>query len=179
MSKHENHQKSPKSWFFPIFSSKVAFLAMMCVKVCLHMFLLQINQINKVKHSESVSWKQKTRFVCNFHWKSVFRWTQRSITQRRVITLGPIFKKMVLNWAQGLKEKSHEVSEWKNNNQLRYNKKCRGRAGSFRVKRSNLLSHNYGFWNMLTENRLLKFRLYLFSEPFFFVAYWSAVTGRD
>ena len=36
---------------------------MMCVKVCLHMFLLQINQINKIKHSESVSWKQKTRFV--------------------------------------------------------------------------------------------------------------------
>ena len=28
------------------------------------MFLLQINQINKIKHSESVSWKQKTRFVC-------------------------------------------------------------------------------------------------------------------
>ena len=35
------------------------FQAMMCVKVCLHMFLLQINQINKIKHSESVSWKQK------------------------------------------------------------------------------------------------------------------------
>ena len=33
---------------------------MMCVKVCLHMFLLQINQINKIEHSESVSWKQKT-----------------------------------------------------------------------------------------------------------------------
>ena len=32
---------------------------MMCVKVCLHMFLLQINQINKIKHSESVSWKKK------------------------------------------------------------------------------------------------------------------------
>ena len=57
---------------------------------------------------------------------SVFRWTQRSITQRRVITLGPIFKKMVLNWAQGLKKKSHEVSARKNNNRLRYNKKCRG-----------------------------------------------------
>ena len=24
---------------------------MMCVKVCLHMFLLQINQINKIEHS--------------------------------------------------------------------------------------------------------------------------------
>ena len=32
---------------------------MMCVKVCLHMFLLQINQINKIKHTESVSWKKK------------------------------------------------------------------------------------------------------------------------
>ena len=36
---------------------------------------------------------------------SVFRWTQRSITQRHAITLGPIFKKMVLNRAQGLKKK--------------------------------------------------------------------------
>ena len=41
------------------FKQKLHFLAMMCVKVCLHMFLLQINQINKIKHSESVSWKQK------------------------------------------------------------------------------------------------------------------------
>ena len=40
------------------FKQKLHFLAMMCVKVCLHMFLLQINQINKIKHSESVSWKQ-------------------------------------------------------------------------------------------------------------------------
>ena len=46
--------------------------------------------------------------------------------QRRVITLGPIFKKMVLNQAQGLKKKSHEVSVRKDNNQLRYNKKCWG-----------------------------------------------------
>ena len=30
------------------------------------------------------------------------------------------------NGAQGLKEKSHEVSARKNNNRLRYNKKCRG-----------------------------------------------------
>ena len=83
--------------FHYFFKQKLHFLAMMCVKVCLHMFLLQINQINKIKHSERVSWKQKTRFVRNFHWKSVFgqffRWTQRSITQRRVIPLGPIFKK--------------------------------------------------------------------------------------
>ena len=60
-----------------------------------------------------------------------FRCTQRAITQRRVITLGPIFIKMVLNRAQGLKEKSQEVSARKNNNRQRYNKKCR-RGGGFR-----------------------------------------------
>ena len=58
--------------FSLLFQAKLIFVAMMCVIVCLHIFLLQINQINKIKHSESVSWKQKTRFVCNFHWKSVF-----------------------------------------------------------------------------------------------------------
>ena len=84
--------------------------------------------------------RQKTRFVCNFNRKSVFRCTQRAITQRRIITLGPIFIKMVLNRAQGLKEKSQEVSAQKNNNPQRYNKKCRMGAdsapppGSFRVK---------------------------------------------
>ena len=118
--KHENHQKSPKSWFFAIFSSKSCiFLAMMCVKVCLHMFLLQINQINKIKIVEVYperQKRQKTRLVCNFNGKSVFRCTQRAITQRRVITLGPIFIKMVLNQAQGLKKKSQEVSARKNNN---------------------------------------------------------------
>ena len=75
--------------------------------------------------------RQKTRFVCDFKGKSVFRCTQRAITQRRVITLGPIFIEMVLNRAQGLKEKSQEVSERKNNNRQRYNKKCR-RGGGFR-----------------------------------------------
>ena len=69
-----------------------------------------------------------------------FRCTQRAITKRRVITLGPIFIKMVLNRAQGLKEKSQEVSARKNNNRQRYNKKCRRggggfRPGSFRVKK--------------------------------------------
>ena len=59
-----------------------------------------------------------------------FRCTQRAITQRRVITLGPIFIKMILNRAQGLKEKSQEVSARKNNNQQRYNKKCRRGADS-------------------------------------------------
>ena len=40
--------------------------------------------------------------MCNFNGESVFRCTQRAITQHRVITLGPIFIKMVLNQAQGL-----------------------------------------------------------------------------
>ena len=64
--------------------------------------------------------RQKTRFVCNFNGKSVFRCTQRAITQRRVISLGLIFIKMDLNQAQGLKEKSQEVSAQKNNNRQRY-----------------------------------------------------------
>ena len=57
------------------FKQKLHFLAMMCVKVCLHMFLLQINQINKIKHSGSVSWKtKKTRnTICvKFQWKISF-----------------------------------------------------------------------------------------------------------
>ena len=47
--------------FHYFFKQKLHFLAMMCVKVCLHMFLLQINQINKIKHNESnesVSWNK-------------------------------------------------------------------------------------------------------------------------
>ena len=128
--KHENHQKSPKSWFFAIFSSKnLHFLAMMCVKVCLRMFLLQINQINKITHSGSVSRKTKkteNHDLCVISMENqFFRCTQRAITQHRVITLGPIFIKMVLNRAQGLKKKSQEVSARTNNNRQRYNKKCR------------------------------------------------------
>ena len=61
----------------------------------------------------------------------VLKKVQTYLVWRRVITPGPIFKKMVLNRAQGLKEKSHEVSARKNNNRLRYNKKCRG-GGGFR-----------------------------------------------
>ena len=57
--------------------------------------------------------RQKTRFVCNFNGKSVFRCTQCAITQRRVITLGPIFIEMVLDRAQGLKNESIEVSAQK------------------------------------------------------------------
>ena len=122
-------RKSPKiaqimvlSFFF---KQKLHFLAMMCVKVCLHMFLLQINQINKIKIVEVYperQKRQKTQFACNFNGKSVFRCTQRAIKQRHVITLGP---KIVLNQAQGLKEKSQEVSARRNNNRQRYNKKCR------------------------------------------------------
>ena len=118
----KNRQNHGFSLFF---QAKVAFFGNdVCQSMLTH--VLTPNKPNKIKHSESVSWKQKTRFVCNFHWNSVFRWTKRSITQRRVTTLGPIFKKMVLNRAQGLKEKSHEVSTRKNNNRLRYNKKCWG-----------------------------------------------------
>ena len=56
----KNRQNHGFSLFFSLFFQvKLHFLAMMCVKVCLHMFLFQINQINKIKHSESVSWKKK------------------------------------------------------------------------------------------------------------------------
>ena len=139
MSKTRKSPKIAKIMVFRyFFKQKLHFLAMMCVKVCLHMFLLQINQINKIKHSESVSWNkkkiQKTRFVCNFQWKSVhlvsFSLDPALYYATPRHNPDPIFKKMVLNWAQGLKKKSHEVSARKNNNRLRYNKKCRGGADS-------------------------------------------------
>ena len=146
MSKTRKSPRIAKIMVFRyFFKQKLHFLAMMCVKVCLHMFLLQINQINKIKHSEVYperQKRQKTWFVCNFNGKSVFRCTQRAITQRCVITLGLIFIKMVLNRAQGLKKKSQEVSARKNNNWQRYNKKCRRARfcppGSFRVKANNI-----------------------------------------
>ena len=60
MSKTRKSPKIAKIMVFRyFFKQKLHFLAMMCVKVCLHMFLLQINQINKIKHSESVSWNKK------------------------------------------------------------------------------------------------------------------------
>ena len=108
---------------------------MMCVKVCLHMFLLQINQINKIKHSESVSWKQKNKktktkkkhdlcvisienqFLVSFSLDPALYYATPRHNPKSIFFL------MVLNRAQGLKEKSHEVSVRKNNNQLRYNKK--------------------------------------------------------
>ena len=75
--RHAKTRKSPNiaknrqnHGFSLFFQAKVAFFGN---DVCQSMLTnLQINQINKIKHSESVSWKQKTRFVCNFHWKSVF-----------------------------------------------------------------------------------------------------------
>ena len=48
--------------------------------------------------------------MCNFNGKSSFSLTQRAITQRGVITLGPIFTKMVLNQVQGSRRNSQEVS---------------------------------------------------------------------
>ena len=136
MSKTRKSPKIAKIMVFRyFFKQKLHFLAMMCVKVCLHMFLLQINQINKIKHSGSVFWKTKKHDLCVISMENqFFRCTQRAITQRCVITLGPIFIKMVLNWAQGLKKKSQEVSTRKNNNRQRYNKKCR-RGGGFRPPR--------------------------------------------
>ena len=80
-----------------------------------------------------------------------FRCTQRAITQRRVITLGPIFIKMVLNRAQGLKEKSQEVSARKNNNRQRYNKKCR-RGGADSAPPALLgLKHRISKCSMMSE----------------------------
>ena len=86
-----------------------------------------------------------------------FRCTQRAITQHRVITLGPIFIKMVLNRAQGLKEKSQEVSARKNNNRQRYNKKCR-RGGGFRPPPALLglkTEYSKDYWRAFRQDRKL------------------------
>ena len=124
----KNHQNRRFSHFF---QQKLHYLAMMCVRECLHTFLLQINQMSETKHSGSTQKRQKHDFICNFNGKSSFSLTQLAITWRGVITLGPIFTKMVLNRAQGSKEKSQEVSVRQNVNQRRYNKKFR-RGGGFR-----------------------------------------------
>ncbi len=88
------------------FKQKLHFLAMMCVKECLHTFVLQINQINKIKHTgRLVHKKTKTRLMRNFNRKSSFSLTQLTITRRSVITLHPILTQMVLNRAQGSKKK--------------------------------------------------------------------------
>ena len=70
--------------------------------------------------------KDKKHDLCVISMEIKFFVTQRAITRRSVITLGPIFTKMVLNRAQGSKEESQEVSVQKNVNQRRYNQKCRG-----------------------------------------------------
>ena len=60
MSKTRKSPKIAKIMVFRyFFKQKLHFLAMTFIKVCLHMFLLQINQMNKIKHSGSVSWKTK------------------------------------------------------------------------------------------------------------------------
>ena len=119
---------------------------MMCVKVCLHMFLLQINQINEIKHSESVCWNKKkykkhdlcvisieNQFLVSFSLNPALYYATLRHNPRSD------FLKNGLKLSARLEGKSHEVSAWKNNNRLRYNKKCRGGAdsaplpGSFRV----------------------------------------------
>ena len=84
--------------------------------------------------------RQKTRFVCIFNGKvSFFRCTQRAITERRVITLSPIFyKKWSYIERKAWRKKCQEVSARKNNNRQRYNKNVEGGRfrpppGSFRV----------------------------------------------
>ena len=80
------------------------------------MFLLQINQIDKIKHSESVSWKKKKKhdlcvisienqFLVSFSLDPALYYATPRHNPR-----SDLKKKMVLNRAQGLKEKSHEVS---------------------------------------------------------------------
>ena len=61
MSKTRKSPKIAKVMVFRyFFKQKLLFFSNdVCVKVCLHMFLLQINQVNKIKHSGSVSWKTK------------------------------------------------------------------------------------------------------------------------
>ena len=90
-----------------------------------------------------------------------FRCTQRAISQRRVITLGPIFYKNGLKSSARLEEKSQEVSARKNNNRQRYNKKCR-RGGRIPppallgliINRFNM--HLNFVWNLWILKELLK-----------------------
>ena len=57
---------------------------------------------------------EKPKFLCKTNGKMDFLGARRAITQCRVITVRPIFFKMVLNRAQSLNEKSHEISARKN-----------------------------------------------------------------
>ena len=110
--------------------------------------------------------RQKKNDLCVISMENqFFHCTQRASTQRRVITLGPIFIKMVLNWAQGLKEKSQEVSARKNNNRQRYNKKMSKGGGfcpppfSFRVKgMRSLLICSPGQWGQCKKQITKRFK---------------------
>ena len=72
-----------------------------------HVLAPKINQINKIKHSPSVSLKTKktknTICKCNFNGKSVFRCTLSAITQRRVINPNSDFDKSGLKLSARLK----------------------------------------------------------------------------
>ena len=81
MSKKQTNKQTRKSLKIAqivLFQIKSNFLGK-CVKECLHTFLLQINQINKIKHNGSAQKRQKrqkrqkTRFMCNFNENQVFR----------------------------------------------------------------------------------------------------------
>ena len=118
-------------YFFAIFSSKVAFFGNdVCQSMLTHVLTPKINQINTIKHSESVSREQKTRFVCNFHWKSVFDQFFVGLAlyyaMLRHNTRSDLKKKMVLNWAQGLKKKSWSFSAKKITTGWDITKKCWG-----------------------------------------------------
>ena len=66
MSKTRKSPKIAKIMVFRyFFKQKLHFLAVMCVKVCLHMFLLQINKINNIVKVYPEN--KITRFVCNCH----------------------------------------------------------------------------------------------------------------
>ena len=97
------------------FKQKLHCLAMMCVKECLHTFLLQINQINKIKHSGNAQKRQKTRLMCfmciNFNGKLIEFFVDPArycATQRH--DANSDFYKNGLKSSSRLKKKSQEVS---------------------------------------------------------------------
>ena len=116
--------------FFAKFQTKIALFSNdVCQRMLTH--ISNTNKPNKYdKTYRKCTKKPKTRFMCNFNGKSKFSLTQRAVSQRSVITLGPIFIKMVLKWAEGLKEKSQKGSARKNIEQRRYNKNFGGGADS-------------------------------------------------
>jgi len=74
---------------------------------------LIFNEAGKIKYIQ-ISVKLTPKFLCKTNGKMDFLGARRAITQCRVITVRPIFFKMVLNRAQSLNEKSHEISARKN-----------------------------------------------------------------